>query len=159
VATKSSAALLLESLGGFFCLVLNCTPFPLSHKCFKYSLADYKPTAFLSASSMRVCHPAPSDLNRSTTSRVRRSETAILVGLLLRGANPPTLRQAREGFGERLCPTKVFSCPFWIVGVGGNTGLNARFICIGQHARLPLMFGHTGLPLGSSHMIFTFITF
>jgi hypothetical protein len=67
-----------------------------------------------------------------------------------------TVCQRREGFDEGFCPTKLISLPFWIIGTGGNTGLNARLLCIGEHARL---FGHTVCPLGGSHTIFTFITF
>jgi hypothetical protein len=49
--------------------------------CASCSAVDaQRPAAFFSTSSMRACHLGPSDLKRSTTSRVKRSETATLGG-------------------------------------------------------------------------------
>ena len=63
------------------------------------SRSRYRPAAaFFSAWSMRVCQPRPSALKRSTTSEVRRSETATLVGCFCR----PRVRRLFASVGNAL---------------------------------------------------------
>ena len=101
----------------------------------------YTPAAFFSASSMRVCQPGPSALKRSTTSRVRRSETATLVGCF-RGPRPRRL-SASAGNACANAFARRKSCVV-LSGLLGSAAMPAwlRASAASESARLALMVCH-----------------
>ena len=65
---------------------------------------------------MRDCHPGPSALKRSTTSRVRRNETATLVGSFC-GPRPRRLSASAgktfaNGFARLVLPGDAKACRY-----------------------------------------------